>query len=78
MLFICTWDADWGLQSDAVTNSRRLQAHDLPIVSLIDCPGFMVGAESEADATVRKFSKMFIVGGSITTCNDIDIILTSF
>ena len=42
-------------------------AHDLPIVSLVDCPGFMVGTESEADATVRKFSKMFVVGGSITT-----------
>ena len=39
---------------------------DLPILSLIDCPGFMVGPDSEKDAAVRKFGKMFVVASSIS------------
>ncbi len=35
-------------------------AHDLPIVSLCDTPGFMVGPEAEEHATVTKFSRLFI------------------
>ncbi|MEC3957338.1 carboxyl transferase domain-containing protein [Nocardia sp. CDC153] len=35
-------------------------AHDLPIVSLCDTPGFMVGPEAEKEATVTKFSRLFI------------------
>ncbi|WP_433716538.1 carboxyl transferase domain-containing protein [Nocardia sp. CA-084685] len=35
-------------------------AHGLPIVSLCDTPGFMVGPEAEKEATVTKFSKLFI------------------
>ncbi|WP_067822399.1 acetyl-CoA carboxylase family protein [Nocardia inohanensis] len=35
-------------------------AHHLPIVSLCDTPGFMVGPEAEKDATVTKFSRLFI------------------
>ncbi|WP_040796330.1 carboxyl transferase domain-containing protein [Nocardia higoensis] len=35
-------------------------AHGLPIVSLCDTPGFMVGPEAEKHATVTKFSKLFI------------------
>lgn len=35
-------------------------AHRLPIVSLCDTPGFMVGPEAEKDATVTKFSRLFI------------------
>src|SRR3954464_13624216 len=31
-------------------------AHWLPVVSLCDTPGFMVGPESEKTATVRHFS----------------------
>ncbi len=43
--------------------SRHLQiadAFDLPVVSLIDTPGFMVGPDSEAAAAVRKTSRLFI------------------
>jgi acetyl-CoA carboxylase carboxyltransferase component len=36
----------------------------LPIVSLIDTPGFMVGPESEAAGHVRYASSMFIAGAS--------------
>lgn len=34
--------------------------HGLPIVSLCDTPGFMVGPEAEKEATVTKFSRLFI------------------
>ena len=36
--------------------------HGLPLVSLVDTPGFMVGPESEKTATVRHFSRMFLAG----------------
>jgi len=35
-------------------------AHDLPLLSLIDTPGFMVGPEAERDAQVRRFSRLFV------------------
>ncbi|MGV9662415.1 carboxyl transferase domain-containing protein [Nocardia niigatensis] len=35
-------------------------AHGLPIISLCDTPGFMVGPEAEEHATVTKFSRLFI------------------
>lgn len=39
---------------------RLCDANDLPIVSLCDTPGFMVGPEAEKDATVTRFSRLFI------------------
>lgn len=39
---------------------RLCDAHGLPIVSLCDTPGFMVGPEAETHATVTKFSRLFI------------------
>jgi acetyl-CoA carboxylase carboxyltransferase component len=41
-------------------------AFGLPIVSLIDTPGFMVGPEAEQTALVRHVSRMFVVGASVT------------
>jgi len=41
-------------------------AHDLPIVSLCDTPGFMVGPDSEAQATIRHISRIFVTASSIT------------
>ncbi|MFE9319595.1 carboxyl transferase domain-containing protein [Nocardia sp. NPDC052278] len=41
-------------------------AHRLPIVSLCDTPGFMVGPEAEKEATVTKFSKLFIDSAALT------------
>ncbi|MEV0948716.1 carboxyl transferase domain-containing protein [Rhodococcus sp. NPDC049939] len=38
----------------------------LPIVSLCDTPGFMVGPDSEEEATVSRFGKLFIMGARMT------------
>ena len=40
-------------------------AFDLPILSLCDCPGIMVGPESEKTALVRHAGRMFVVGANI-------------
>ena len=42
------------------------QAHGLPVVSLCDTPGFMVGPEAEEQATVRRFSRLFVLGARLT------------
>ncbi|MFF5986688.1 acetyl-CoA carboxylase family protein [Prauserella flavalba] len=42
------------------------EAHRLPVVSLCDTPGFMVGPEAERTATVRRFSAMFVAGARLT------------
>ena len=50
--------------------SRFMQlcdAFDIPILSLVDCPGIMVGPESEKSALVRHASRMFVVGANIDT-----------
>ena len=39
--------------------------HGLPIVSLCDTPGFMVGPEIEAQAQVRRTCRMFIVAAHL-------------
>ncbi|MBF6175855.1 acetyl-CoA carboxylase family protein [Nocardia blacklockiae] len=39
---------------------RLCGAHGLPIVSLCDTPGFMVGPDAEREATVTKFSRLFV------------------
>ena len=41
-------------------------AYDLPIVSLCDTPGFMVGPEAEKTAIVRHVSRMFVIGASLS------------
>ncbi len=38
----------------------------LPIISLCDTPGFMVGPEAEKHSLVRRVSRMFIIGGALT------------
>ncbi|WP_433026815.1 carboxyl transferase domain-containing protein [Actinomycetospora sp. CA-053990] len=42
------------------------RAHRLPVVSLCDTPGFMVGPDAERTATVRRFSAMFVAGARLT------------
>jgi acetyl-CoA carboxylase carboxyltransferase component len=49
--------------------SRFMQlcdAFDIPLVSLCDTPGFMVGPEAEKTATVRHFSRMFLAASSLS------------
>ena len=41
-------------------------AFGLPVVSLCDTPGFMVGPEAEKTATVRHFSRLFVLGGHLS------------
>ncbi|EHP38390.1 pyruvate carboxylase., propionyl-CoA carboxylase [Cupriavidus basilensis OR16] len=40
-------------------------AHGLPIVSLCDTPGFMVGPQAEKTATVRHVSRLFVTAGAL-------------
>ena len=49
--------------------ARFLQLCDafgLPVLSLCDTPGFMVGPEIEERAQVRKVSRLFVVGASLS------------
>ncbi|MGB3866900.1 MAG: carboxyl transferase domain-containing protein [Xanthobacteraceae bacterium] len=41
-------------------------AYDIPIISLCDTPGFMVGPEVEKTAIVRHVARMFVTGASLT------------
>lgn len=45
---------------------RLCDAHGLPIISLCDTPGFMVGPEAEKHATVTKFSRLFIDSAALS------------
>jgi acetyl-CoA carboxylase carboxyltransferase component len=57
------------IDADAADKLARFlqlcDAHGLPIVSLCDTPGFMVGPEAEATATVRRFSRLFVAGANL-------------
>ena len=49
--------------------SRFMQlcdAFDIPILSLIDCPGNMVGPEAEKEALVRHCGRMYVAGANLT------------
>jgi acetyl-CoA carboxylase carboxyltransferase component len=58
------------IDSDGADKAARFMqlcdAFDLPVLFLCDTPGFMVGPEAEKTAQVRHFSRMFVVGGSMT------------
>ena len=54
---------------DADKAARLMQicdAHGLPIISLIDTPGFMVGPDIETRAQVRHVCRMFVIGSHIS------------
>lgn len=58
------------IDSDAADKASRFvqlcDAYDIPIVSLCDTPGFMVGPDAEHAAQVRHFGRMFVTGASAT------------
>ncbi len=58
------------IDADAADKATRFlelcQAHRLPVISLCDTPGFMVGPEAERTGTVRRFGAMFIAGARLT------------
>jgi acetyl-CoA carboxylase carboxyltransferase component len=57
------------IDADAADKAARFMqlcnAHGLPLVSLIDTPGFMVGPEVETQAQVRHVSRMFIAAAHL-------------
>jgi acetyl/propionyl-CoA carboxylase alpha subunit/acetyl-CoA carboxylase carboxyltransferase component len=56
-----------GDAADKATAFLRLcQAHRLPVVSLVDTPGFMVGPAVERTAVVRRFGALFVAGARLT------------
>jgi acetyl-CoA carboxylase carboxyltransferase component len=56
-----------GEAADKAAHFMQLcDAFGLPIVSLIDTPGYMVGPEAERDALVRHCCRMLIAGAGLT------------
>jgi acetyl-CoA carboxylase carboxyltransferase component len=58
------------IDADASDKGARFvqlcDAHDLPILSLTDTPGFMVGPDAERRALVRRACRMFVNGATVT------------
>ncbi len=57
------------IDADAADKAARFMqlcnAHGLPIISLVDTPGFMVGPNTEALAQVRHVSRMFVAAAHL-------------
>jgi acetyl-CoA carboxylase carboxyltransferase component len=57
------------IDADAADKAARFMqlcnAHGLPVVSLVDTPGFMVGPAMEARAQVRHVSRLFVTAASL-------------
>ena len=58
------------IDSDGSDKAARFMqlcdAHGLPIVTLVDTPGMMVGPEVEATALVRHCSRLFVTGANVS------------
>ncbi len=44
----------------------QCESFRLPLISLCDTPGFMVGPEAEKEAAVRRFGRLFVLGARLT------------
>ncbi|MDP7595484.1 MAG: carboxyl transferase domain-containing protein [Pseudomonadales bacterium] len=59
------------IDSDASDKAARFlqlcDSFDLPVLSLMDCPGIMVGPEYERTALLRHCARMFVTGANMTT-----------
>ncbi|MGW1559693.1 carboxyl transferase domain-containing protein [Streptomyces sp. NPDC002144] len=57
------------IDRDAADKAARFlqlcDAFGLPVVSLCDTPGFMVGPDAERTATVRHFARLFVTGANL-------------
>jgi acetyl-CoA carboxylase carboxyltransferase component len=57
------------IDADAADKAARFMqlcnAHGIPLVSLVDTPGFMVGPDTEEQAQVRHVSRMFIAAAHL-------------
>jgi acetyl-CoA carboxylase carboxyltransferase component len=64
-----TRHAAGAITSDAADKAARFMqlcdAFGLPVVSLVDTPGFMVGPAAEATGLVRHASRLLVAGGSL-------------
>ena len=58
------------IDSDGADKGARFvqlcDAFDIPVLSLVDCPGIMVGPEVERTALVRHCTRLFNVGANMT------------
>ncbi len=53
--------------ADKVSDFLTLcESFRLPMISLCDTPGFMVGPDAEKEAAVRRFGRMFVLGARLT------------
>lgn len=59
------------IDTDAALKATRFlricSSHDIPLVSLCDTPGFMVGPASEESGAVRAFGEYFIAGAGVSS-----------
>lgn len=59
------------IDSDGADKGTRFiqlcDAFDIPVLSLMDCPGMMVGPDVERTALVRHCTRMFNAGANLTT-----------
>jgi len=59
------------VDSDGADKGARFlhlcDAFDIPVLSLVDCPGIMVGPEVERTALVRHCTRLFNAGANMTT-----------
>jgi acetyl-CoA carboxylase carboxyltransferase component len=59
------------IDSDASDKAARFlqlcDTFDIPVLSLMDCPGIMVGPEYERRALLRHCGRMFVTGANMTT-----------
>ena len=57
------------ITSDAADKAARLlqlcDAFGLPVLSLVDTPGYMVGPDAEATGLVRHASRLLVAGGAL-------------
>jgi acetyl/propionyl-CoA carboxylase alpha subunit/acetyl-CoA carboxylase carboxyltransferase component len=57
------------IDADAADKAARFMqlcnAHGLPMLSLVDTPGFMVGPETEKTAQVRHVSRLFVTAAAL-------------
>ena len=54
-----------GAADKAARFMQLCDAFGIPIVSLVDTPGYMVGPKAEADGLVRRASRLLVAGGAL-------------
>ena len=59
------------IDSDAADKAARFlqlcDSFDIPVLSLIDCPGIAMGSAFESEALLRKVGRMFVTGANMTS-----------